>query len=63
MATQHGSWPPAPATRQDLPDSWLFSHSFWKRALGIVGHLFAVYGVLFAVFCVLGLIAALGGRS
>ena len=49
-----------------IPNSNIVSHSFWSRALAVVGHQMAVglvfYGIIFAIAIGFGILGALVGR-
>lgn len=49
-----------------IPNSNIVSHSFWSRALAVVGHQMAIglvfYAILFAIGIVIGILGAIVGR-
>lgn len=49
-----------------IPNSHIISHSFWSRALAVVGHQMAIgllfYAVIFAIAIVFGILGAIAGR-
>lgn len=49
-----------------IPNSNIVSHSFWSRALAVVGHQMAVglmfYAIIFAIAIVFGILGAIVGR-
>lgn len=49
-----------------IPNSNIVSHSFWSRALAVVGHQMAIglvfYAIIFAVAIVFGILGAIVGR-
>jgi len=50
-----------------IPNSNIVSHSFWSRALAVVGHQMAIglvfYAIIFAIAIVFGILGAIvGGR-
>ena len=49
-----------------IPNSNIISHSFWSRALAIVGHQMAIglvfYEIIFAIAIAFGILGAIAGR-
>ena len=49
-----------------LPNSNIVSHSFWSRALAVVGHQMAIWLVFYAIFFVIaivfGILGAITGK-
>ena len=49
-----------------VPDSNIISHSFWIRALAVVGHQMAIglvfHAIIFAIAIVFGILGAIVGR-
>lgn len=49
-----------------IPDSNIVSHSFWSRALAVVGHQMAIglvfYAIIFLIAIAFGILGALVGR-
>lgn len=49
------------ALEHRVPDSWIVSEKFWKRAFGVFGHVYAATGALYAAVLVLILLAMVIG--